>query len=275
MDPGGRQGEGPGEFLYAELLRGCTNAESVVVYDIWNVRVTGFSGEGDLVLDYPFTFEGLPARDVGCAPNGRLVFAGSGTGADELGIQAEEVYREAVPLAFAEQGNTEATVIREGIPGAELEYMGDPGNYAPGSIWPHGATYAATDDGVWLGTGDDYEVEFLDWTGTTTRRIRWEGPELAVSQEDIDSYRDNLRDRYASGSDPNWRARFESVWEWQSGLVPSSFPAYSSSISARTGRSSASGMRRMSSGWRCTPWSRAEGFRWGAPFHGAKWVTFL
>ena len=28
-------------------------------------------------------------------------------------------------------------------------------------------TLAATNDGIWLGTGDDYEVELIDWTRVT------------------------------------------------------------------------------------------------------------
>ena len=110
-------------------------------------------------------------------------------------------------LGFAERGDTEITVLREGIPDTEQTYLGSPGDYAPGSIWSHDAVFAATDDGVWLGTGDDYEVEFVDWTGATTRRIRWEGPDLTVTQDDIDRHRENLQERYRRRGDPDWRAR--------------------------------------------------------------------
>ena len=53
----------------------------------------------------------------------------------------------------------------------------------------------------------------IDWTGETIRRIRWEGPDLAVTQQDVDRYRDALEERYPDDDDPNWRARFESTWD--------------------------------------------------------------
>lgn len=96
----------------------------------------------------------------------------------------------------------------------------------PGSIWAHDVVLAAADDGVWLGTSENYEVELIDWTGTTVRRIRWEGPDLAVTDQDVDRYRATLEDSYRDDDDPTWRARFESSWEWQSEIVPEEFPAY-------------------------------------------------
>ena len=96
----------------------------------------------------------------------------------------------------------------------------------PGSTWSHDVVLAATDEGVWLGTSEDYEVELIDWTGETIRRIRWEGPDLAVTQRDVDRYRDALEESYRDDDDPNWRARFESTWDWQSEIVPDEFPAY-------------------------------------------------
>ena len=96
----------------------------------------------------------------------------------------------------------------------------------PGSIWTHDVAIAATNEGVWLGTSEDYDVELIDWTGATVRRIRWGGPDLAVTQEDVDRYRDALEERYRDDDDSNWRARLESRWEWESEIVPDVFPAY-------------------------------------------------
>ena len=222
----GQEGEGPGDFRNVQLLNGCTDADMVAAYDVRNVRVTTLDGDGDLALDYPFRFDGLPPNEIGCGPGGRLVFTGSGTTGADSTRAAEEIYRFRLSLAFAEPGASSVTILREEVPAGEQLYLGSPGMYAPGSIWWHEAVFAATDDGVWLGTGDDYEVEFVDWTGTTTRRIRWEGPDLAVTQEDIDQYRESLQERYRRRGNSDWRAQFESYWEWESKLVPSTFPAY-------------------------------------------------
>ena len=56
----------------------------------------------------------------------------------------------------------------------------------PGSLRIHDVAIAATNDGAWLGTSENYEVELIDWTGTTIRRIRWDGLDLAVTPQDVE-----------------------------------------------------------------------------------------
>ena len=221
----GREGEGPGEFRYVQIAEGCASEESIVVYDIWTDRVYVFDGEGNLVNEYRFLYNGLPLRDFGCAPSGRLAFMGSSVRMGEEGVEPGELYRELLSLGSAELGDTATTTLRERIPHSEQRLLG-PGNAMPGSTWPHDVVFAATNEGVWLGTSEDYEVELIDWTGATIRRIRWEGPDLAVTRQDVDRYRDALEERYRDDDDPNWRARFESTWDWESEIVPDVFPAY-------------------------------------------------
>ena len=104
-----------------------------------------------------------------------------------------------------------------------MRYLG-PGDAMPGNIWSHDAVFAAADQGVWFGTGEDYEIELVGWTGETIRRIRWEGPDLNVTPEDINRYRDSLEASYRQGGGADWRARFQRRWEWESEIVPDVFP---------------------------------------------------
>ena len=221
----GRAGEGPGEFKYVALAPSCTTEEAIMVYDIHTQRVSVFGIDGDLVDDYRFLYNGLPLRKFGCAASGRVAFTGSSVGVDEEGVDPGELYRELVTVGSAQWGDTVATTLREGVPSSEQRYLG-PGATMPGSIWWHDVLFAATDEGVWLGTTEGYEVELVSWTGATIRRIRWEGPDLAVTQADVDRYRDALEESYRDDDDPNWRARFQSHWDWESEIVPDIFPAY-------------------------------------------------
>ena len=221
----GRQGEGPGEFEYVRVAPGCASAERIAVYDIWTARVSVFSGDGELLDDYPFLFNGVPLRRFSCAPNGRLGFAGSSVWMGETGAEPGDIIRELLSLGSAELGDTVAATLRERIPSSEMRYLG-PGNAMPGNIWSHDAVFAAADQGVWFGTSEDYEIELVAWTGETIRRIRWEGPDLNVTREDIDRYRDSLEDSYRRGGGADWRARFQRRWEWESEIVPEVFPAY-------------------------------------------------
>ncbi len=221
----GREGEGPGEFGYVQVAPGCVSAERIVVYDIWTARISVFSGDGELSDDYPFLFNGLPLRRFSCAPNGRLGFAGSSVRTGETGAEPGEIFRELLSLGSAELGDTVAATLRERIPSSEMRYLG-PGDAMPGNIWSHDAVFAAADQGVWFGTGEDYEIELVGWTGETIRRIRWEGPDLNVTPEDINRYRDSLEESYRQGGGADWRARFQRRWEWESEIVPDVFPAY-------------------------------------------------
>ena len=220
----GREGEGPGEFKHVALAAGCTDEEAVVVHDIHTQRVSVFGTDGDLVDDYRFLYNGRPLRELGCAPSGRVAFTGSSAAMGEDSRDPGELYRELVTVGSTQLGDTVPTTLREWVPSSEQRYLG-PGAAMPGSIWSHDAVFAATDDGVWLGTTDDYQVELLRWDGATIRRIRWEGPDLAVTQAHVDRYRDALEDSYRD-DDPNWRARFESRWDWEREIVPDIFPAY-------------------------------------------------
>ncbi len=221
----GREGEGPGEFEYVRIPEGCVGEESIIVYDIWSTRVYVYDREGNLVDEYRFLYNGLPLRDFVCAPNGRFAFTGNSVRMGEEGVEPGELFRTLLSLGSAEMDDTSGTTLREQIPGPERTYLG-PGDAMPGSIWTHDIALAATNDGVWLGTSDDYEVELIDWTGATIRRIRWEGPDLAVTQRNVDQYRDALEASYRDDDDPDWRARFERRWDREREIVPDVFPAF-------------------------------------------------
>ncbi|MDE0356564.1 MAG: hypothetical protein OXN92_02330 [Gammaproteobacteria bacterium] len=220
----GREGEGPGEFENVQIVHGCVSAGRIVVYDIWTPRVTVFNDEGDLVDDYRLLYNGLPIRRFGCAPNGRLGFTGDSDQTIE-GLASEELYRELMTLGWVELGDTAATTVRQRIQGSERRYLG-PGDAMPGSIWAHNVAIAVATEGIWFGSSENYEVELIGWTGETIRRIRWQGPDLNVTQRDVDRYRDALEGSYRRGGNPDWRARFERRWAWESENVPDVFPAY-------------------------------------------------
>ena len=232
----GRAGEGPGDFAnFAQLLVPCASEQSIMMSDRYNQRITVLDGDGNLLRTHPFTFQGSMPYEITCAPGGRLVFSGWGhERPSEPGP-----YRTTADMAFAD--GSEVTVLREGVQAedrlATADETGMVGGSEPG-IWSRKLRFAATDEGVWLGTGDDYEMEFLDWTGTTTSTMRWEGPELMVTQKHVDAYREAVSDSFARGLDfwartypdevagRDWQQRFERRWERDQEALPPAFPAY-------------------------------------------------
>ena len=232
----GQPGEGPGDFAnFAQLLVPCASEQSIMIYDIYNLRTTVFDGEGTLLRTFPLEFQESSAYDITCAPGGRLVFSGWGhERPSEPGP-----YRTTGDVAFSDGG--EITLLREGILAEDRLATANSAGMLTGStpgIWSRKLRFAATDEGVWLGTGDDYEMEFLDWAGTTTRTVRWEGPDLTVTQMHVDAYREAVSDSFASGLDfwarnnpgqvgsSDWQQRFERRWERDQEALPPAFPAY-------------------------------------------------
>ena len=74
--------------------------------------------------------------------------------------------------------------------------------------------------------GDSHEIEFIDWTGATTRRIQWTGPDLEVTPGHIDLYRENLYEWYEERQQPDWQRRFEELWAQRRPALPNRFPAH-------------------------------------------------
>ena len=215
----GQEGEGPGDFQdFAEMLVPCTGAQAITIYDIYSRRITVFDGDGELLHTYPFAFQERQPYDITCAPGGRLVVSGWGK---ELWPTEPGPYRTTVDMAFAD--SSVVTILREGILAEDRVTTATSEGVVTGSrpgIWSRRLMFAPTDAGTWLSTGDDYEIEFVDWTGTTTGRIRWEGPDLAVTQEHLDAHRVRLRESYTGD-------RFEARWEREREILPATFPAYS------------------------------------------------
>ncbi len=227
----GRSGEGPGEYRGLRLLRGCPGAP-LTVRD-WRLnRITELDLDGNVLATRSLTALGVnPYGDPACSPGGRLVFAPRPDDVfhyDET-LAVGEHYRSSMTL-MALRGD-EVSTLRSGIAGAERTR-----HYAEGSgprWWGRDLVFAAGGAGVWYGTADDYELEHLDWTGRVTRVTRWAGPDLAVTDDRVDAYREAWLARY---DDAEARRNFErESWPDIRDGLPERFPAYEALIALPDG----------------------------------------
>ena len=218
----GRWGEGPGEYGGVRLLRGCPGT-AITVFD-WKLdRITRLDRDGNVIDTRALAVTGVqPYGSPTCSPDGNLVFAPWPD--DEWSIEQRvadrEAYRWNMTVSW-ERYNDGVVTLAQGIPGTERR------RYAHTSgprTWGKDMAFAVTATGVWYGSADDYELEHVDWNGRVTRISRWAGPDLEVTREHLNRFRDAYLARYET---PEERRRFERErWPWIRDDVPERFPAY-------------------------------------------------
>lgn len=221
----GGVGEGPGEFQSLELVAGCGD-ETIMIWDPRLQRVTEFTDDGRVADTWLVTYEDdLPPYRVVCTAGGRLVYHPWGN----VPPETEGPFRWSVPVAWTD--GTETQVLQEGVPGPERVVSDASYHERP---WGHTLALAATDHGVWIGTGDDYEVLFVDWNGAVSDTVRWTGPDRSVTQSQVDRLYDTQLTQLARLADQEAVDRFRTaVWPEILSELPSTLPAYSRLLMSR------------------------------------------
>lgn len=244
FDPGGvhrwsagQEGEGPGEFEAVEMLSACTTPDRITVFDQFLRRVSVYNDSGELIDDYPLTLPDYQSpRGVVCTPNNRFVMSNWGTEGDYDNFFVAGPHRLTVSLLHVGKDNSDHALIREGIPGEDrFTYTMEGAAPTQGPRrWARNVVYAATDRGVWLGTGDDYYLEFVEWDGQTTEDVRWAGRDLAVTADHRAVRREQMRASY-SDDGPGWQAEFQDAWQQELEVMPDVFPSVSDVLVAKGG----------------------------------------
>ena len=215
----GRKGEGPGEYEGLRLMRGCPGA-AVTAYDGQLDRITALDSDGVVTDTRGFGGAG-PYGAPACSPDGDVVFTAWPDTEWELTLAEGTKYRWEMSLTRERDDNV--ATLRSGIPGTERYIYSEYGASRP-VTWGKDMAFAVTATGVWYGSADDYELEHVDWNGRVTRIARWAGPDLEVTREHLNRYRDAYLARYET---PEERRSFERErWPEIRDDLSESFPAY-------------------------------------------------
>ena len=217
----GRKGDGPGEYRSPEAPPGCISDRGVIVYDWENRRVTVLDASGQRQDTWSVRY---PVVKLVCTPRGRFAFT-----IDSHNEPAfAGPYRSTQALMHWEGNESSAVLMLDDIPAEDRWAYVEEGLEPISGPRPLGrdVVFAAARDGVWLSTTDSYEIEFITWSGQTTKVIRWTGPDLAITAADIEA----MRERYytynlSRRQDETWRSMVEDGWKDEEAMLPTIFPS--------------------------------------------------
>lgn len=184
----GRAGGGPGEYVgLSDVVR--LGGDTVAILDRRARRLTVLGSDGTMGRSVPVDAP-LPAGTPGVSPSadvhrGRLLVSGHAPGAaPRAGAPADgSDYRwQTLYLLDSNGAVTTLDTVRWApmVPG--------PGGR---SAWPRygwNTQITASDDGLYMGTGEAYEVGRYDDRFRLERLIRWTGPDRTVTKADLEEY---------------------------------------------------------------------------------------
>ena len=209
----GRDGEGPGEFrTFNGVYR--YRADSLIVWDYRLHRWSVLDTTGEFARLFAPSRPGMNPRSLAPLRDGSLIIADRWIESRELrSVDHQRLFR------FSPEG-----VLLDSLGSYRAGESFRPSNGASISmerIFGPELVHAAFDDGYHLGMAEEYEVLSFDAEGTLLRRVRWAGPDRAVSEADVDAFRARFRERETTSELAMQFARF--VVE-----VPAAdrFPAY-------------------------------------------------
>lgn len=224
----GRVGDGPGEFRSSRVLRGCTG-DTIRVFDVQLDRLSELDDSGNFIRAWRVGAGGATPNHLMCGEGGDLVF--TTWGAIPPDLTEGQHFRSAVAL-YRQPPDGTPTLVLEDVPGPERTRLSR--SVGP-RTWGKTPVFAVADSGVWLGDADGFELHFLDWHGSPLRTIRWVGPELGVTQTDVDALRRRWERWFAVTGDELAQTNFEQRWPQMRASLPSRFPAVSRALALNDG----------------------------------------
>jgi hypothetical protein len=225
----GRQGGGPGEFgelMWVRALPG----DTLLTYDWRNRRLSFFDAGGNFVRSFQLQF----LSDMG---GFSTIIAPFGDGSLLVGVQPFLIGEEirdglrrdtAVYLHCDRDGAVLDTLGR--FPGGEVYLRTQGGEetsvMASARAFGRFPQHAVYEDGFYFSTTDSYEVGFYSSAGRLVRIVRRDQPNLQVTAEDIERYKEErLAD--AGGDGPPRDFLEQSLAHMP---FPEQFPAHASLI---------------------------------------------
>jgi hypothetical protein len=220
----GRKGGGPGEFEALWTISALAS-DSVMAFDRRLRRMSVFAPDGTFARSFMFTSlaggASLP-MPLGLTADGNLVVSerAFGTGETRTGFTRDSTYY----LLVDKNG---ALIDTLGFfPDSEW-YIKTEGEaiYSSTPPFARSSESAVHGTGFYFGSSESYEISYYSATGIFERLIRRERPNLDVTAEDLERYRQGILERTR---DPSRRQFWQSMFAEMP--VPETMPAYGSML---------------------------------------------
>jgi hypothetical protein len=216
----GREGAGPGEFRHVSRLVPY-RADTVVVVDWMNRRITFLGGDGTVIRDESTRTGGETGTDdpIAYAPDGSAILRARPARADVPRGLARDTFtlrrRSIGSGAYTELGS---------FPGTEAVYMdaGGGGFSVIARAFGPCACVVPLADGFVAGTGEIPEMVRYDAQGHPERRIRWSGTRRPVTPSDVSAHRAR---ELASAQDRTWMEQLLGEMDY-----PQEMPVYANVV---------------------------------------------
>lgn len=218
----GREGPGPGEFRYLRALKRC-GADSLFAFDInWQLKV--FTADGELVREMVVHEPERPLSpyELACSPTGLFAISGWGE-------------RPQRPQLGFFSSMTEVWVLDAG--GREIaslgEHVGSERLGTSGGSRPHpfgrSTALAAAREGIYLGSGERFEVRRYAHDGQLARIQRAPAEDLSIGAAMLDAYREERLARTTESNRPLVERELRDM------PLPSGYPAFTSMVADAAG----------------------------------------
>ena len=183
----GREGEGPGEFLYPWSLHALEN-DAIVISDPGTGRITVLGPGGRLVSTA--RVDAADGTPVGWGPAGDAEVLIEIRSFDRTDIDGHAAL---VTRSDFRTVNLDGEVVRDlGKLALDIGYQeGKHENGAfSGAIFDEIAVFAPGPRGVWHSDADAYEIGLYGDDGIAERIVRWDGPDRTITSADLDRVRE-------------------------------------------------------------------------------------
>ncbi len=191
----GREGEGPGEFRGVRAA--WEDGDSLLVWDDELQRFSVFGPDGDFERSFRMVPRLMNEPDVLGPVATSIHVAYHHVVIEPPGFAPQTLYH----IRYDRTGNVVDTL--SAYPYGTYGPIGRPEDYMAGrTLFEARTAMAASDDHVFVATGNAPEVVALDADGRVVEIVRWSDEDRTVRPQDIDRYRE---ERLARSENPEWR----------------------------------------------------------------------